>query len=139
MGATGNWVARLGSWSLAARATTLILVALLLLFAVSPFAHSITGARGVVVSVCALAACLGGMLSALIAGDWLAGDRWMLANVGVGMVLRMGIPFGTFMAADWAGGPLAEGGFGYNLLAYYPALLAAETVLTVARVQHLRR
>jgi hypothetical protein len=117
----------------------LILIALVMFAAVSPFAYFMAGVHGIVVSVCAMAVCLGGMLSALIAGDWLSGERRVLLNVGVGMVLRMGIPLGTFMAVHWAGGRLAEGGFGYNLLVYYPVLLASETVLNLARLRHLKR
>lgn len=129
----------MGSWSLAARATALILFALVLFAAVSPVAYSVAGVHGAVVSVCALAVCLAGMLAALIAGDWLAGERWALVNMAVGMLMRMGVPLGTVMVIHWADGSLARGGFGYNLLVYYPALLAAETLLTVARLRHLKR
>jgi len=117
----------------------LILVALVLFAVVSPIAFSVAGVHGVVVSACALAICLGGMLAALITGDWLVGERWAIVNVIVGMVMRMALPLGAFVVVQGADGSLAQGGFGYNLLVYYPALLAAETLLNVARLRHSKR
>jgi hypothetical protein len=137
--ASSKWVAQVGSWSLTARACLLILIALLALAAVTPFALTWQGTHGVMVSIIAMGVCLTGMLGALIAGEWLAGEKLALVNMGVGMTLRMGIPLGTCLVVQGMGGPLAEGGFAANLLVYYPLLLVAETFLTVARLQHVKR
>jgi hypothetical protein len=97
------------------------------------------GTQGVLVSACAASLCLAGTLAALIAGDLLAAEKWVLVNMGVGMALRLGLPLGACVAVYVAGGRLADGGFAYNLLIYYPVLLAAETVLTVGRMRHAAR
>ena len=43
----------------------------------------------------------------------------------------MGIPFGVGLAIHLGGGPLANAGFLYYLLVFYPVTLAAETGLSL--------
>jgi hypothetical protein len=52
------------------------------------------------------------------------------------MVPRMGIPLDALMVVHWADRDLARGDSVYSLLIYFPVLLAAETLLTVARLRH---
>ena len=53
----------------------------------------------------------------------------MLALVLVGMMIRMGIPLAAALTVYFRGGPLADAGFLYYLVVFYPVTLTAETLL----------
>ena len=70
---------------------------------------------------------------ALGAAQLLADPSQAIANVLVGMMLRMGMPLGVALAVHLRGGLLAGGGFLYYLLLFYPVTLGVETALTLPR------
>jgi hypothetical protein len=89
---------------------------------------------GVYVQAAAVAAgvCwLSGTLALMSAG-WFRDPRQVMLHLLLGMVFRMGLPFGTGVWLQSRGGPLAEAGvFGY-IVGFYLLMLLAETVLAVS-------
>ena len=59
----------------------------------------------------------------------------MLALVLVGMMIRMGIPLAAALAVYFRGGPLADAGFLYYLVVFYPVTLTVGDVSLLARVR----
>jgi hypothetical protein len=76
--------------------------------------------------VCLLAAWL-----ALALSEPLRKPPQMLALVLVGMTIRMGFPLAAALTVYFLGGPLADAGFLYYLVGFYPVTLTVETFLSV--------
>jgi hypothetical protein len=88
--------------------------------------YSRTGilAGAVAGGVCLLAAWI-----ALALSEPLHRRQQVLGVVLVGMLVRMGIPLAAALGVYFLGGPLADAGFLYYLVAFYPVTLTAETLL----------
>jgi hypothetical protein len=56
--------------------------------------------------------------------------RRLLTQVWIGMSVRMGIPLFAALTVKIAGGPLADAGFIYYIVAFYPVTLAAEILVS---------
>jgi hypothetical protein len=76
--------------------------------------------------VCLLAAWM-----ALYSSEPLRRPQQMLTLVIVGMMIRMGIPLIAALAIFYLGGPLADAGFLYYLIVFYPVTLTVETLLSL--------
>ena len=74
--------------------------------------------------------CLLAGWAALVLSEPLRRPREVLALVFVGMMVRMGIPLSAALAAFFFGGPLADAGFLYYLVVFYPVTLAGEAFLS---------
>jgi hypothetical protein len=103
--------------------TVLVLYAL-----VSPVAFYFSG---LVAAAAAAAICLAGALSALVASHLLRGPKRVWYGLLLGMFLRTGIPLGAGVFIALRRGTLAENGFLFYLLVFYPVVLALETVLSL--------
>ena len=69
----------------------------------------------------------------------LRGPQQVLALVLVGMMVRMGIPLAAALTVCFCGGPLANAGFLYYLVVFYPVTLTAETFLSLPEREPMRR
>ena len=73
--------------------------------------------------------CLAGALAALLASH--AVRRSPLYAMLIAMILRMGIPLALALVVHVRGGVLADNGFFYCLVIFYPVTLAVETALSL--------
>jgi hypothetical protein len=125
----------LRSQSIAVRATVLVVAVLLVFMVVGPFAILFGGLVGLIAAIVAAAVCLAGALLALIIRGFLTGPESALAALVLGMATRMGLPLASGLAIHLHGGPLAEAGFLYYLVVFYPITLAVETLLSLPASQ----
>ena len=109
----------------------LALAVLVVLALVGPVAVCIGGGMALAAAVVAAVFCLTGATIALLASHVLRGSKHALAALLAGMAARMGVPLAFGLAIHLQGGPLAEAGLLYYLLAFYPITLAAETALSL--------
>jgi hypothetical protein len=113
-----------------------LVVAVLLVFVVvGPFAVLFGGLVGLIASIVAAAVCLAGAMLALVIHGFLTGPESALAALVLGMATRMGLPLASGLAIHLHGGPLAEAGFLYYLVVFYPITLAVETLLSLPASQ----
>jgi hypothetical protein len=125
---------RLPQTSLLLRAILLGAVVLVAAAVILPFGWVISGNRaGVLAAAAAGGVCLLGAWTALALSEPLRRPQHLLALVLVGMMIRMGIPLAAALAVYFRGGPLADAGFLYYVVGFYPVTLAAETGLTLPR------
>ncbi len=75
--------------------------------------------------------CLAGAMAALLAAHWLRDPKLVLQAVLCGMATRMVVPLATGLLIHLRGGPLADAGVLYYLLAFYPLTLGVETFLSL--------
>lgn len=120
---------------LAFRAMLLSLVSFAFLGMAMPVAVFFGGDHAVSAAVAAFFACFVGAMLALILSHVFRGPRHALAALLLGMMARMGIPLGLGSSIHLHGGPLAEAGLLYYLIAFYLAILAVETVLSLPETQ----
>jgi hypothetical protein len=125
----------LRSQSIAVRATVLVVAVLLVFVVVGPFAVLFGGLVGLIASIVAAAVCLAGAMLALVIHGFLTGPESALAALVLGMATRMGLPLASGLAIHLHGGPLAEAGFLYYLVVFYPITLAVETLLSLPASQ----
>jgi hypothetical protein len=125
----------LRSQSIAVRATVLVVAVLLVFVVVGPFAVLFGGLVGLIASIVAAAVCLAGAMLALVIRGFLTGPESALAALVLGMATRMGLPLASGLAIHLHGGPLAEAGFLYYLVVFYPITLAVETLLSLPASQ----
>ena len=114
------------------RATMLGLTVLTAAAIILPIGYFIAGHRAEF-SAGAMAAgvCLVAALLALGTSHLLQGPQHLLASVAAGMMIRMGIPLVAALVVRNLGGPLADAGFLYYLVVFYPVTLTAETILSL--------
>jgi hypothetical protein len=116
--------------SLLIRATFLGVVVVMAAAVILPLGWAISGNQtGLVAGVAAGGVCLLAAWIALGLGDTLRKPQQILALVIVGMMTRMGIPLAAALIVYFCGGPLADAGFLYYLILFYPVTLTAETLL----------
>ncbi len=84
---------------------------------------------GLLAGASAAGVCFLAAASALGACEPLRNPRHLLALVSVGMALRFGIPMAAVFAVFFLLRPLANAGFLYYLIVFYPITLAVETAL----------
>jgi len=118
---------------LGTRVGLLIAVDAVLLAVVAAIAGPLGGAATVLAAVVAAAICLVGAVPALVVSWRLQRRDKALEGMGIAMLLRMGIPLGFALAIHFQGGGLAEAGFLYYLLLFYPVTLGVETVLSLPK------
>jgi hypothetical protein len=117
--------------SLAFRGGLLGLAVAMLAAGVLPVAGLVGGRIALAAAALAAVVCLVGAASALVISHLLRGPRLALASLLVGMAVRSGMPLVLAIAVQIPGGPLAEAGFLYYLLVFYPVTLSVETVLSL--------
>ncbi len=98
---------------------------------VAPVAFSFSGARGLWAAAAAATFCLAGAGTALATSQFLRKPKYLLHGVLAATAARMGIPLTLGLICHIQGGPLAEAGLLYYLLAFYPVALAVETALSL--------
>jgi hypothetical protein len=86
---------------------------------------------GLIASAAAGGICLLAGWVALVACEPLHRPQYALALVLVGVTTRMGIPLAGAVVVQFLGRPLADAGFLYYLIVFYPITLAAGTVLAL--------
>ena len=121
------------SLGLGARLGLLIAVDVVLLAVVASVAGPVAGAAAVLAASAAAVVCLAGAVPALVVSRLLQQHAKALQGMGIAMLLRMGIPLGFAMVIHFQGGGLAEAGFLYYLLLFYPVTLGVETVLSLPK------
>ncbi len=98
---------------------------------VLPLGWVISGNRtGLFAAAAAGGVCLLAAWTALGVSELLRRPQHMLALVLAGMMIRMGIPLAAALAVYFSGGPLADAGFLYYLVVFYPITLTVETFLS---------
>ena len=118
--------------SLLFRAAFLAVVAVLAAAVILPLGWAISGNRtGLFAGAAAGGVCLLAAWTALGLSEPLRRPMYMLAQLFVGMLIRMGIPLAAALAVYFRGGPLADAGFLYYVVLFYPVMLVAETFLVL--------
>jgi hypothetical protein len=79
--------------------------------------------------------CLVPGLVSLGLGELFRGTDAALYNLLFGTLVRLGMPLVVCVAIYALGGPLADGGFAFYLLAFYPVMLIVETVLLAVQLE----
>jgi hypothetical protein len=96
-----------------------------------PVAGLMDGRAGVGAAAAAAAVCVAGAASALGISHLLRGPELALPSLLLGMAARTGLPLLLAMVIQFRGGPLADAGFLYYLLVFYPVTLSLETILSL--------
>ena len=126
---------RLRNAALPLQSAVLALVVVVVFGLVAPVAGSLKGVAGLTAAAVAAALCLAGAGVALLASRLPRGPNGAMVGMLLGMTARMGIPLGVGFLFHIRGGPLAEAGLLYYLLAFYPITLALETWLSLPASQ----
>ena len=127
----GIWFPNLRNRSLATRGAVLAAVTVLFCALVGPVAFCVGGPAGLSASAAAGGICLLGAAIALTVCHVLRSPRTVLYGMLLGMAARMVIPLACGLTIHLWGGTLAEAGFLYYLLVFYPVTLAVETSLSL--------
>jgi hypothetical protein len=99
-----------------------------------PLGYSISNNPfGLTAGLAAAGGCLLAAYLALGICDRFRRPEHVLAFVLVGMAIRMGIPLVSALVVVFLGRPLADAGYFYYLMVFYPVMLAAETALALPR------
>ncbi len=91
----------------------------------------LSGSEGLRCVLVASAVCVATGVIVVLIQERLKSPQWVLANVLVGFLFRMGVPLAFCLVVYWRGGPLVEAGFVFYLLFFYMVSLAVETVLSL--------
>jgi hypothetical protein len=126
-----TWLANLRNRGVAIRLAVLGTSVLAAFAAAVPVAIHLGGSTGLAAAMTAAGLCLAGAAAALVIASWLQGPSGVLAALWLGMLLRMGVPFGAGVAIHLHGGPLAQAGLLWYLLMFYPITLVVGTVLSL--------
>ncbi len=96
-----------------------------------PLGWAISGNRaGLIAGATAGGVCLLAGSMALILSEPLRRPQFVLTLIHVGMMIRLGIPLAAALTVYFLGGPLADAGFLYYLVVFYPLTLTMETFLS---------
>ncbi len=76
---------------------------------------------------------------ALALSEPLRRRQHVLALVLVGMMIRMGIPLAVALTVHFFGGPLADAGFLYYVVVFYPVTVIMETFLTAPDYEPIKK
>lgn len=102
---------------------------------VAAVGYAVSGWVGVGSAALALAISLFSGLMALALSVWCRSPELVVYQVLLGMLPRMGIPLGACMIVMLQGGPLAQAGFVFYIMAFYFVTLALETFLVVGGLE----
>ena len=116
---------------LALRGGVLGLAVAVLAAVLLPVAGWMDGGAGVAAAAVAAAVCMSGAAGALGISHLLRGPELALPSLLLGMAARTGLPLLLAIVIQFRGGPLADAGFLYYLLVFYPVTLSLETVLSL--------
>lgn len=136
------WLAYLRNLPLWARSGLLVGIVVVYSALVCPVAWLIRGSFGVISASVAGVLCLIGALGALFIShicNMLPPQTGLLVGIPLSTAVRIGVPMGLGTAIHLSGGALAEAGFLYYLLVFYPITLAIETVLSLPEPPPPRR
>ncbi len=118
--------------SLLLRAAFLGAVMLIAAGIILPLGWAVSGNRtGLLAGAAASGVCLLAAWTALCLGEPLRKPQHLVALVVAGTLVRMGIPLVAALAVFFRRGPLADAGFLYYLILFYPVTLTAETFLSL--------
>ena len=107
---------------------------------VLPLGVAISGNRnGFLAGAAAGGVCLLAAWTALGLCEPFRRPKHMLAFVLVGMMIRIGIPLAAALTVYFIGGPLADAGFLYYAIVFYPLTLAVETFLSLPEYHPKRK
>ncbi len=134
-----SFLVELRSLSLAAKAGTMVLVALAVYAVVAPVGWCVSGPAALVAAAVAAGVCLLSTMLALAVSHPMRGPEGVLRGMLFGMMLRTGIPLILALAFCVQDGGLADAGVIYYLLVFYPAMLGMETVLSLPTTMLPRR
>ncbi|MGD0899653.1 MAG: hypothetical protein ABR915_17620 [Thermoguttaceae bacterium] len=121
--------------SLAFRGGLLGLAVAVVAAGVLPVAGLVRGRAGLGAAALAAAICSVGAAGALVLSHLLRGPRLAIVSLLMGMAVRTGMPLVLAIAVQCWGGPLAEAGFLYYLLVFYPVTLGVETILSLPQIR----
>lgn len=123
---------RLPRTSLLFRMVLLTAVVLMAGAVILPLGWAISGTRaGLFAGAAAGAVCLLAAWTVLGLSEPLRRPKYVLTLLIVAMPIRMGIPLAAAVAVHFSGGPLANAGFLYYLVVFYPVTLTVETFLSL--------
>jgi hypothetical protein len=97
----------------------------------TPVAIHLGGFDAFLAATLAAGLCLAGAAAALIIGDQLRGPGGVLAALWLGLFLRLGVPFAAGVTIHLHGGPLADAGFLWYIVVFYPITLVIGTILSL--------
>lgn len=103
----------------------------MVLAVVGPLAIHWGGLPGLAAGSLAAVSCWIGAVAGFLIGRRMAPN--VLGTLLAGMAFRMGVPLAFGAAIHFLGRPLAQAGFLYYLLLFYPAALLMETMSSVPR------
>jgi len=126
-----RWFANLRNRGLAGRAVVLLTAVVLVYAAAAPILVAFRGRIAMFVAAAAAIPCLLGAGLALLIAEWLRGSKHVSAIAWAPIPLRTGVPLLCGLVVHLHGGPLAEAGFLYYLLIFYPVTLTVETILSL--------
>ena len=113
------------------RALLLWMTGLALAAAICPVGGFLDGLPGAAAALGAAGVCLAGSTTALVSTHVLREAGLPLEAVLLGMGIRMGVPLAVALVCCFRAGPLANAGFLYYLLIFYPLTLLIETALSL--------
>ncbi len=134
-----SWYKRLRRRNLATRAAMVGLALMPILVIAAPIAHWLRGWTGVAAALMAAGVCLLGATAALVASHVFRSPQQVLQGVLLGMAARMGLPLALAVIVLLVGGRLADAGFLFYLLVFYPVTLGVETAMSLPESQQLNR
>ena len=90
--------------------------------------HSLLGIKA---GAAAAGICLlGGWVGIAVSSQISSADH-LLARIWAGILVRMGIPLVAALVVHFSGDPLADAGFLYYIMAFYPVMLISEVLFTL--------
>jgi hypothetical protein len=113
------------------RGAILGLALFLALLTIGPIAFYWQGAIALEAAALAALLTLAGAGMALVVADRLRQPHEALLALSLGTMLRMGVPLVSGLVIHLYGGPLANAGFLYYVLIFYPVTLAVGTTLSL--------
>jgi len=132
-------IKNLRNQTVAVKALILTLAVSVVLAVAGPLVGLFCGTMAVWAAVLAALLCYLGAILALGASAILRQPEQALVALSLGMLARMGIPFGLGLAVHLQGGPLAKAGLVYYLLLFYPITLTTETILSLPPAKRSQR
>jgi len=126
-----GWIRWESSGGIVAQAAWLGAAVLVVLAIAGPLIAHWGGGAGMMAAAAAGGACWAGAAAGLAIGRLFAPN--VFAALLAGMLVRMGVPLGFAVVILIGGGHLAQAGFLYYLLLFYPVTLIVETALSIPR------
>ena len=90
--------------------------------------HSLPGIKA---GTMAAGVCLFGGWAGIVVSSRISSADHLLARFWLGILVRMGVPLAAALVVHFSGGPLADGGFLYYIMAFYPVTLTSEVLFSL--------